>query len=235
MELPDVVMPPPEVPEPSPDLAPPDEDDKPYEKDGDTSVNELQEVPQTLEQQFEADPQLKADLTEQALTVKPIIEDEEIFKEAKPKKKRVATEKQKQHLAKIRAKAMENRKAKAEEKRKEQTSLKAEREAKKQARLEALKEKEELRLQKLAREEVATARSNKPQFTAEDIKKFQQDAIEEYETQRKARKQQKKEALEKETRDKKTYEAVAKAVGPTRQHSVWDNCFMWEHLKTKIH
>ena len=42
MELPDVVMPPPEVPEPSPDLAPPDHDDKKYEKDGDTSVNELE-------------------------------------------------------------------------------------------------------------------------------------------------------------------------------------------------
>jgi len=224
MELPDVVMPPPEVPEPSPDLAPPDE---PYEKDGDTSVNELEPSldTQTLEQRLDADPLLKADLTEQALMVKPIIEDEEIFKEAKPKKKRVATEKQKQHLAKIRAKAMENRKAKAEEKRKEQTTLKAEREAKKQARLEALKEREELRLQKLAKQEVATTRSNKPQFTADDIKKFQQDAIEEYETLRKARKLKKKQALEQDTRDKKTYEAVAKAVGPTRQHTIWDTCF----------
>ena len=212
MELPDVVMPPPEVPEPSPDLAPPDEpDDKQYEKDGDTSVNELE---QTLEQRLDADPQLKADLTEQALTVKTIIEDEEIFKETKPKK-RVATEKQKQHLAKIRAKAMENRKAKAEEKRKEQNILKAEREAKKQ----------ELRLQKQAKQGVATARSNNPQFPADDIKKFQQDAIEEYETLRKARKVKKKQALEKETRDKKTYEAVAKAVGPTRQNTIWDTCF----------
>ena len=62
------------------------------------------------------------------------------------------------------------------------------------------------------------------QLSEEQIMELQTKAIENYETKRKASKKIKKEEIAKENADKKIYESISKAVGPT-QECAWEACF----------
>ena len=162
------------------------------------------------------------------LQVKAIIEDEEIFKEPPtPKPKRKATEKQKEHLARCREKALEKRKANAEVNRQAKEVKKKDKDAKKEIRLEAIRQREARREEKEALNTPPAVKYVKqPSFSKDDILQIQEEAINNYETKRKAKKDAKKKALDKETHDKKVYDSVAKAIGGTNDpDSVWNVCF----------
>ena len=162
------------------------------------------------------------------LTIKEIIKDEVIFK---PKVKRKATEKQKEHLAKAREKALATRRANAEKKKAQRELIQKEKDLKKQERMEKLRLKEEQKELKQVQQEIqlkkqapppAPMPAPQPIFTQEDILKIQEQAISNYETKRKAKKEAKKKALEQEQHDKKVYQSIAKAIKP---RDVWDDCF----------
>jgi hypothetical protein len=162
------------------------------------------------------------------LQVKTIIEDEVIFKEPKPKPKRKATEKQKEHLARCREKALEKRKANAEVNRQAKEEKQKDKDAKKEIRLETIRQREAKREEKEALKTPSVSYSaslKQPSFSKDDILQIQEEAINNYETKRKAKKEAKKKALDQETHDKKVYDAVAKAVGPTNPDDVWNICF----------
>jgi hypothetical protein len=159
------------------------------------------------------------------LQVKPIIDDEEIFKEPQPKPKRKATEKQKEHLARCREKALAKRKAQGEATRLLKEEKQKEKDAKREIRVEAIRQREARKEEKEALKKPSVSFSSQPSFSKDDILKIQEDAINNYETKRKARKAEKKKSIEKETHDKKVYEAVSKAVGGTNPDDIWSTCF----------
>ncbi len=67
--------------------------------------------------------------------------------------------------------------------------------------------------------------SSLKQLSEQDIMKLQQMAIEDYEIQRKARKEKKKEAEAKANHDKKVYQSISKAVN-SNPDDVWSVCLM---------
>ena len=171
-------------------------------------------------------PDLTDDVVAPELVVKEIIQDEVIFK---PKVKRKATEKQKEHLAKAREKALATRRANAEKKKAERELIQNQKDLKKQERMEKLRIKEEQKELKQVQQQIQIkkqapppAPAPQPTFTQEDILKIQEQAISNYETKRKAKKEAKKKALDQEQHDKKVYQAISKAIKP---RSVWDDCF----------
>jgi len=170
-------------------------------------------------------PDLSDDVAPE-LVVKEIIQDEVIFK---PKVKRKATPKQKEHLAKAREKALATRRANAEKKKAERELIQNEKDLKKQERMEKLRIKEEQKELKQVQQQIqikkqapAPMPAPQPTFTQDDILKIQEQAISNYETKRKAKKEAKKKALDQEQHDKKVYQAITKAIKPS---SVWDDCF----------
>jgi len=201
---------------PTPDaLRPPEElPDEKYEVDGDGAT-----INDNLEQDIEP--------VEQELIIKPIIEDEVIFK---PKVKRKATEKQKEHLAKAREKALATRRANAEKKKAEREIIQQQKDLKKQERMEKLRLKEEQKELKQIQQEIHIKKQTptpmpapQPTFTQDDILKIQEQAISNYESKRKAKKEAKKKALDQEQHDKKVYQSISKAIKP--HEDIWASCF----------
>ena len=137
--------------------------------------------------------------------VKPVIEDDQIFKDAPPKKtKRKASEKQLAHLAKAREKAAAKRKGETAE------------------RLQLKKEKEIKEAVKV----VKSPEAPKGIFlTKDDIFKLQSDAIEGHETKRKARKQVKKKEEEEVQKVNRVNKVIRRAVGQPDPDDIWADCF----------
>ena len=155
--------------------------------------------------------------------VKEIIEDEEVFKggETTKRAKKKASVKQLEHLAKAREKANRTRKA---------NQLKRQ-----EAKLNNLKDDlpmpkvikndtiNDLKINETKIQEYKKDLPSFQQFTADDIKKLQEDAISNYEVKRKARKVVKKQVQQEEHKHQQNYEAVTKAMKPNNDTE--DVCF----------
>jgi hypothetical protein len=198
MEMPPEVPEEPDVPEPprvmskdNPPPAPPlvedPIDETPQEEEGDGEVDDT-------EPDLPPPPR-----------VKPIIEDDQIFKDAPPKKpKRKASEKQLAHLAKAREKANAKRKGET-----------AERNARK-------KEKEVQEAVKV----VKSPEAPKGLFlTKDEIFNLQHEAIEAHETKRKARKQVKKKEQEEIQKVNRVNQVVRRAIGQPDPDDIFASCF----------
>jgi len=152
--------------------------------------------------------------------VKPVIDDEDIFKDAPPKAKKPRSQKQMEHLTRAREKALATRRAnkvrreKAQEESKEILGNKSNTE----------KPKKEVSFDKGEDPES----SLRTYLTEEQIINLQEKAVENYDKKRKARKEAKHKKAHEETHQAKTYESVAKAihqpVNPDPD-DVWALCF----------
>ena len=188
---------------------------------------------------FTSEPQLKEVIEEvkevfdePTLEVKPVISDKVVFGDEEeipsppPTKKQVASEKQREHLKKAREKALATRRANSAGRKKLEEEKKAERQRKREEKEKAMieaEDQEHISTQPKAKVEVKP-HSYMKEFTQEQLIELQQKAIENYETKRKANKKIKKEEIAKENADKKIYESISKAVGPT-QECPWESCF----------
>lgn len=140
------------------------------------------------------------------LSIKPIVDDIDIFKDAKPKRKRKPpSEKQLAHLAKARATASA--------KKKERDALKAGKQVK-----QAVKKSD-------PRPEPETKESLVLHLTRDELKKYTEDAIEGYDTKRKARKQVKKKAQQEYAKANQVNNTIARALKQPHPDDIWADCF----------
>lgn len=147
-------------------------------------------------------------------------EPEAIFEEEKPKKSRARkiplSDKQKEHLEKARVKGLEVRRKKA-----------AERKAQKQEetkKFQKMKEEEEKEL--LQKKYKIDHPVNKVyQLNDEMIQKLKEDAIEGYDTKRKARKAKKKAEKQEKEVVQRSVRAITSAVKPNDPDDVYASCF----------
>ncbi len=152
------------------------------------------------------------------LIIKEVIE-EEVFKDVKPiREKRKATKKQLEHLARAREKANATRKA---------NKIKRD-----EAKLNKYKNGQPINDLKITQtkpeNEIKKEYPTFKQFTDDDIKKLQEDAISSYEVKRKARKQKKKEEQAVQVKKQKDFNAVSKAVSFNNiapADDPWSLCF----------
>lgn len=177
--------------------------------------------------------------------------DEVIFKDVKPKKftktgrpKRVASEAQKEHLARMRVRAAEVKRKKKEERlaREEEEIMikRADRKLKDQHHKAKFKEAEKILDVKpiqepepkpeVIRPEPVTAppplaRQNTISLTKEELLELQQEAIDKYEVKRKKRKEAKQKEQKQKEKDAKTYEQVSRAIHRPPTEDVWGQCF----------
>lgn len=140
-----------------------------------------------------------------------------------PKKKRVATEKQKEHLARCREKALASRRAKAQEKKEGKKKVDREVVENESSIPEEMKES----LRKKAIE--PTPRSNEAQasgFSQEQLDYAVERALQKSDADRKVRKQKKMLQRQKEEQDRKTVEVITKAVHKSNpEDDLWASCF----------
>jgi hypothetical protein len=163
----------------------------------------------------------KADTTDIPIEPKHTEENEDIFKEEKPKRKPrprkgELTQKQSDHLKKAREKGLAVRRKKA-----------AERAA---AKIEEDEIKEEVRLKREKESLMKKHKVTQPvkkvyELDAEMIKQLKEDAIEGYDNKRKARKAKKKEEQKKDAVEAKTFDVITKAVGGVDPDKVYESCF----------
>ena len=187
MSLPDVVMPPSPPPSPSPSpsrLAEPEDDPPPPPPSG---------------------ASCSATPVEPPMKVKPVLEDEAVFKDVKPRKK---SQKQLDHLAKAREKALAVRQAKAQEKKRVKFS--------EQATHDDPRPKEN-------KESVILHMS-----VAEFQKMSEQSnlkAVEDYDAKRKAQKKVKRDAQEEYAKANKVNQTINRALGVPDPDDIWASCF----------
>jgi hypothetical protein len=149
---------------------------------------------------------LDAGADEPSLTVKPLIDDEQIFKDAKPKRKRKpVTDKQREHLARCREKAQAKRKSNQEVKKKETVQ-------------KVVKEQD-------PRPQAPSQESLILHMTRDDLQQFTQNAIEGYDTKRKTRKAKKRAEQEEFQKATLVNRQIAKAVGQPDPDDMWSVCF----------
>jgi hypothetical protein len=181
-----------------------------------------EEIKEELDKEEEAEPPLPP---------KEIQEDEDVFKDAKPKKKkRQISESQREHLAQARKKALEVRRRKAQEKKiLQQQERRAKAKAKKEAKnmtaphnpMESESEDEAP-----APVKVKTIKSHAFDEIDEDLLvRVQEAAIEKYEVKRKARKQKKQQEQDEKQKEADIHRVVAKAVKPQDPDDMWSVCF----------
>ncbi len=156
--------------------------------------------------------------------------DEDVFKDAKPKKKpkRQISDSQREHLAQARKKALEVRRRKAQEKKlAQQAERRAKAKAKKEAKnLNTVHNPMESESEDEAPVKVKTIKSHVLDDLDEDLLvKLQEAAIEKYEVKRKARKQKKQQEQQKVEKEQAIHHAVAKAVKPQDPDDMWSVCF----------
>jgi hypothetical protein len=163
------------------------------------------------------------------MKIKEIVPDNEVFKDATdqapPKrKKREISEKQREHLAKIRVKALEAKKAK------QQGNKVPVKSAKKvyEQQIEDEYSDEEYDMPKATYGMPAP----KPEqdsmlysLTPQQLRQLQMDAIYGYDTIRKDRKQKKKAQQAKEAQEQKAFQAVSRAVNRPIDDDGWGVCF----------
>jgi hypothetical protein len=146
------------------------------------------------------------------LRIKPVIDDTDIFKDAKPKRKRKPpSEKQLAHLAKAREKATAVRKAKTEAKKK----------ATKKVAFDDVLQKTDPR----PRREGPAQESILLHLTRQELLEIQQQAIEGYDTKRKAQKKVKRDAEQEVQKANLVNRRIAKAVGQPDPDDMWAVCF----------
>jgi hypothetical protein len=162
-------------------------------------------VPNTPEESEESDVETPPG---EQLVIKPVVDDTEIFKDApvkKTRKRKPPSEKQLAHLAKARAKAQEMKKAR--------DLLKAGQTEKK-----AVKAKD-------TRPQADEKESLVLHLSRDELKKYTEDAIEGYDTKRKARKAVKKQAQEEYAKANKVNRTIARAIGQPDPDDMWSVCF----------
>lgn len=146
------------------------------------------------------------------LRVKPIIEDEEVFKDVPPKKPRKKSQKQMDHLAKAREKALAVRQANA----------KAKREAKAESEFTHQATRQDPRPQE--QKESVILHMSVAEFqkmTEESNSK----AVEKYDTKRKAQKKAKKDAQEEYRKANQVNHQINKALGVADPDDFFASCF----------
>ena len=203
-----------------------------------TNDAELKATPELPVDAFEGDDEIiKAEIqetldTEEAeLPPKEIQPDEEVFKDAKPKKKkRVISDAQREHLAQARKKALEVRRRKAQEKKlaKQQENRKKKKEQAQKKNLNAVHNP----MESESEEEEPPPQHRKMKSHAFDdidedlLVQLQERAIEKYEVKRKARKEVKKKKQDEDDKQEQIYRTVKKAVQPTADpDDMWSVCF----------
>ena len=200
----------------------------------------IKETPQEAEPPEDAfkgdDEIIKAEIQEaldkeeeEALQPKEIQPDEDVFKDAKPKKKkRQISDSQREHLAQARKKALEVRRRKAQEKKlAQQQERRAKAKAKKEAKnLNTVHNPMESESEDEAPVKVKTVKSHAIEDVDEDLLiAIQEKAIEKYEVKRKARKQKKQKEQEEKQKEQAIHHAVSKAVKPQDPDDMWSVCF----------
>tara|TARA_Y100001938_G_scaffold150203_1_gene240067 strand:- start:2205 stop:2933 length:729 start_codon:yes stop_codon:yes gene_type:complete len=189
---------------------------------------------------------------------KTLTPDEEIFKDVKPtqtkkytktgRPKRVASQQQKEHLARMRIRAAEVKRKKKEERmaieEEEMLIKRAERKVKEQHRKAKVKEAEKVLEVKAVKEpepkpapkpevirpEPVEAppplqRQNTISITREELLELQQEAIDKYEVKRKKRKEAKQKEQTQKQKDAKAFEQVSRAIHRPPTEDVWGQCF----------
>ena len=159
--------------------------------------------------------------TGMTMKIKEIVPDNEVFKDASgqapPKrKKKEISEKQKAHLAKIRVKALEAKKAKAQGNDKPKSAKKVY-EQKIEEEYSASEDEEPV-VQVPANSSLIT-------LSQDQLRKLQFEAIYGYDTIRKARKEEKKKVKAQEEHERKTYQAVSRAINRPVDDDGWGICF----------
>jgi hypothetical protein len=143
--------------------------------------------------------------------IKPILIEEEKVEEKPKKKKRQMSEKQLQHLARIREKG--------------QKALKEKRELDKKLKSEGKKPPPSKRSTKKVKEtDVEIQVSHTPNATSlskQDVEDITTNAIDRYEVKRKKRKEEKKEKEKKENHQQKVSSTIQKALG--QEPDIWGN------------
>ncbi len=154
------------------------------------------------------------------MKIKEIVPDKEVFSNAEaqapPKrKKRPISEKQREHLAKIRVKALESKRAKAKANKKPKSAKKV----------------YEEKVEDEHSDEEAQDPLPPPQkiggitLSQDQLRQLQYEAIYGYDSMRKERKAKKREAQAEEKAREKTYQAVSRAVNRPVDDDGWGVCF----------
>jgi hypothetical protein len=220
MSLPEMIMP---VKEPEPEPEPSqvrsesvnydDAEIKPTDKLDEVlgSVKEDKEEINIVENPI-GDDTMDTEQTNDALRVKPVIDDQDIFKDAPPKRpKKTASKKQLEHLKKAREKALATRRAKIKER--DMAQKKVEFNEVLEHTDDRPKEKKESLLLHLTRAELL---------------EIQQQAIEGYDTKRKSRKQKKRAEQNEVRKANLVNQSVRKAYGMAPApdpDAMWADCF----------
>ena len=205
-----------------------------------TNDAELKATPEKPVDAFEGDEEIiKAEIQETLdkedeeamLPPKDIQPDEEVFKDAIPKKKkRVISDAQREHLAQARKKALEVRRRKAQEKKlaKQQENRRKKKEKIEKKNLNAVHNPMESESEE---EESPPQHRRMTSHAIDDIDEdllvqLQEKAIEKYEVKRKARKEVKKKKQDEDDKQEQIYRTVKKAVQPTADpDDMWSVCF----------
>ena len=181
---------------------------------------------------IKAEIQEELDKEEEEVKIVPkeIQPDEEVFKDAKPKKKpkRQISDSQREHLAQARKKALEVRRRKAQEKKlAQQQERRAKAKAKKEAKnLNTVHNPMESESEEEEPVKVKTVKTHAIEDLDEDLLiAIQEKAIEKYEVKRKARKQKKQKEQEEKQKEQAIHHAVSKAVKPQDPDDMWSVCF----------
>ena len=137
--------------------------------------------------------------------VKPIMEDEEIFADPLPKKKRVASAKQLAHLANARKKAQETKRLKKEAKDKEK----------------AIKQV----ISKEIRDKNPKQQHTLLNLSKDDLQELTEKAIEGYDNKRRARKVKKREEQDEAKKIQSVHTSISRAVKQPDPDDMWGVCF----------
>ncbi len=154
------------------------------------------------------------------MKIKEIVPDAEVFNDAEaqapPKKaraKRPISDKQRAHLAKIRVKAAEAKKAKSKAKPKSAKKV-----------YEEKVEDEHEEVDELPLEQ-KTEKIGSINLTPAELRQLQYEAIYGYDTHRKAEKAERRKKEAQEAHEKKTYQAISRAVNRPVDDDGWGVCF----------
>jgi hypothetical protein len=175
-------------------------------------MKENKKIDEEIEEEIEDDVEISLSVP----IVKPIVPDEAIFKDPPPRKKGTRrgpmTQKQKEHLAKARAKGLEVRRAKKK--------IKDEEKAKQQ------EEKKQHETKKVSFEKEIQNYPTLNHLSEDQIIKLQEQAIGNYEKKRKAAKKIKREEQARDAQEKKAFNVISRAVNASDpMEDFFSKCF----------
>jgi hypothetical protein len=219
MSLPEMIMP---VKEPEPEVSTVRSESVNYDDVEVKPTNKLDEVLDSVKEDQASevsivenpigDDSLDTEQDNAELRVKPVIDDQDIFKDVPPKRtKKAASKKQLEHLKRAREKALKVRKAKIKER--DMAKKKVQFDEVLEHTDDRPKEKKESLLLHLTRAE---------------LMELQQGAIEGYDTKRKARKHKKRAAQDEVRKANMVNQSVRKAYGMPKApdpDDMWADCF----------